>query len=154
MALTGNAGAADFLSGAAGAWTGSGTARASPDAAEEPLRCRIENTYDERTGRLSIEGRCAAPGRIIKIQGHIQAPQTDHIYSARWVNPQGVGSITMRGRADKDAIRFDYVTKDADSGERTKGIMVWHFKTDSLTIDNYIVSGGRAELIGNTQFSR
>jgi hypothetical protein len=106
---------ADPLSEMAGEWSGSGTAREAPGRAEEAVRCRLSNEWQEDRGRLRVRGRCAVPGSTFEIDGALNHVDDGRL-SGFWRNPSGLGQTSISGRISGDAAHFAFSAKDPKSG--------------------------------------
>lgn len=107
-----------------GDWAGSGWAKPGPDAPRERVRCRVTNRVDNARGRLSVSGRCAAPGRRFDLSGSMTA-DGDGRLTGRWSNPFGAGATDVYGRSRGQTMTVSFRGRDPDTGESLKGRMRW-----------------------------
>jgi len=154
-ALSGSpARADDLLAKMEGSWTGSGTAREEVDAPAEPVRCRIQNSYDGGAQRLAVSGRCAASGRAVNVRGHLRAGSSAGSYFGEWTNPFGGDPLQLSGRRAGNTISFRYSTRDPKSNSLVRGTIVWRLSNDHVTLQTYRMSGGQSVLVGRVRFRR
>ncbi len=106
---------ADPLPDMAGEWTGSGTAREAPGRAEEAVRCRLNNAWQEDRRRLRVRGRCAVPGRTFEIDGALKEEGGGRL-SGFWRNPDGPGQVSISGQIVDDAAQFTFRAKEPGTG--------------------------------------
>ena len=139
--------ASDRLAEGAGAWTGSGTGRPAANAPAEPIRCRLDNSYDESVGRLILSGRCAFPGQTSRVEGFVEAGSGGS-YTAQWRVLRRGTTLNMAGQGDDNRIRFTYATEDGT------GAMIWLFSGGGFTITDFNTSGGGSEQVGQIRFTR
>lgn len=113
--------AADPLPDMAGAWTGSGWVRQAPGAAQESVRCRLNNVHDAGRARLRVRGACAVPGRRLDVDGALIVEGGS--VSGFWSNPAGAGQAGITGRIDGDAVRFAVRARDPATGRDVSQIV-------------------------------
>ncbi|APE44478.1 hypothetical protein BOO69_14440 [Sulfitobacter alexandrii] len=153
LAVLATAAAADPLADMAGAWQGSGWARQTPQGPQETVRCRIENRYDEDAGELSINGRCAVPGRQLTLAGRLSSRDGSDRVSGRWFNPDGIGSVPVTGRTTDHGLRMTFSASDPDTGADISQAATWELTGDGLTLRS--VHTGQPEVgMADLTFSR
>lgn len=132
LALIGQAGYADPLAEMAGEWRGAGWARETPQGPKEALRCRLSNTYDTKTLTLAVSGRCAAAGRKVNMSGTLQGTKGSDVLSGRWMNPDGAGSVRLRGVVKGKRVAFTFKAKDPNTGRDLAQNVEWVPLADGL----------------------
>jgi hypothetical protein len=128
------AASADPLSGMVGDWSGAGWVRETPDAPQEAVRCRLQNTYDAAQARLSVSGRCAVPGRQIDLSGQITADRASDRITGRWSNPDGPGSVALNGVMRDDLIAFTFAAQDPVNGRNLAQNVEFRLTGDTLRL--------------------
>lgn len=137
-----------------GEWAGTGWASRGPDAPRERVRCRLTNRVDHAQGRLSVSGRCAAPGRRFDLSGRMTAEGGR--LSGRWSNPFGAGVADVAGRSRGQTMTLSFRGRDPDTGERFKGQMRWTVGDDrfSITTASAPINGETYRVVGEINFER
>ena len=125
---------ADTLSRMAGSWSGDGWARQVVDGPQEPVRCRLTNTFDEQKQRLEISGRCAVPGRQLTMAGRLDGQRGSDRISGIWFNPDGLGSTNVSGTQGAGRITFAFSAKDPQTGEPIAQTVEWRLSGGSLDL--------------------
>jgi len=137
-----------------GEWAGAGWASRGPDAPRERVRCRLTNRVDQALVRLSVSGRCAAPGRRFDLSGRMTA-QGGRL-RGRWSNPFGGGAADISGRSRGRTMTLSFRGRDPDTGERFKGQMRWTVGDDRFTITTASapINGETYRVVGEISFAR
>ena len=115
-----------------GNWTGSGWAREAPENPKEALRCRLKNTFD--AGVLKVKGRCAASGRKVTLSGELRSKTGTDQITGHWFNPDGVGSVRLKGSQNKSSIAFTLHTNDLETGVEIARKIEWHITPEGLRL--------------------
>ncbi|MGD1887205.1 MAG: hypothetical protein ACFB01_08810 [Cohaesibacteraceae bacterium] len=153
MALPAPAAADQLLSSAAGNWTGDGTLRTSSEGAPEPVRCRVDNSFNEANGQLSMSGRCAVPSQTWTVSGSL-ARDASGRYSGDWRDPRSGAMSAISGRRQGDSILFDITEQDPETGEDVDGSMVWTFRQGQYSIQSFVEANGERVAIATIVFSQ
>lgn len=69
--VSANADPGSFLKSLEGEWRGSGLYRFEGRRTDERIRCRVTNTYDAATQRLSLTGSCATAQLKNSVEGYL-----------------------------------------------------------------------------------
>jgi len=125
---------ADPLSEMDGSWRGSGWARETPEGPKEAVRCQIRNSYDAATATLKINGKCAVPGRKLDISGTLTANDGAQGITGRWSNPDGLGSVRVRGQQRDDTVAFTYEATNPVTGKTHAQNVEWRVKDSTLRL--------------------
>ncbi len=131
LVLAGTPLIADPLPELAGEWSGSGTAREVPGSAEEAVRCRLSNEWQEDRRRLRVRGRCAVPGRTFEIDGALKEEDDDRL-SGFWRNPDGPGQTSISGRVDSETVQFAFSAKHPRTGRDLSQIITMQMAAGTL----------------------
>jgi hypothetical protein len=123
---------ADPMAEMQGAWNGSGWARETPDGPQETVRCRLKNTYDADV--LTIKGRCAVPGRKLTLSGEIKSDAGSEEITGHWFNPDGLGSVRIKGVQRGDILAFTFRAKDPETGRDIAQDVEWRVSSDGLRL--------------------
>jgi hypothetical protein len=126
--------AADPLAAMAGTWQGTGWARETPQGPQETVRCRITNSYDAPTLTLVLSGRCVVPGRQIAMSGRLTRTQDAERVTGRWYNPDGIGSVAVRGIMRGDSVAFTFSAKDPETGRDLAQNVEWRVMDNALRL--------------------
>lgn len=121
----------DPLQDMAGTWRGTGWAKRTADSAQEPVKCRLKNTYDASARRITVAGKCVVPGRKIDMAGHIEAKKSGTA-TGRWFNPDGLGSTKLTGTYTNGRILFSFRVKDPKDDTIVSQSIEWTTTSDSL----------------------
>ncbi len=131
---TGPATAETILAPIDGPWTGSGWVKRSVSGAPEAIRCRITANYQRNNRRLALNGKCASPGKAVKVEGYIDELEGGKAYAGVWSNPFGAGARDIRGLRNGDIITFQVRGKDPETQQDVSATMTWHLSPDEFTI--------------------
>lgn len=141
------------LSGLGGEWRGSGWGLRHATAPQEQVRCRMRTRYHTRARRFALSGRCAATSRSFTILGHIaEYPDSDRI-TGRWVNPDGFGSMNIRGSRNANTFTFTFRAEDRNSKETRTYRTTWQMSQNSMTVRTSLADHDDT-LVGLIQFER
>ena len=124
---------ADPLPGMAGDWSGSGTAREAPGRAEEAVRCRLSNEWQEDRGRLRVRGRCAVPGRTFEIDGALKHEDGGRL-SGFWRNPHGPGQTSVSGQVFGDTAQFAFRARDPAADTDVSQVVTMQIVSEGLRL--------------------
>lgn len=129
-----------------GPWTGSGWVKRSVSGAPEAIRCRITASYQRNNRRLALNGKCASPGKAVKVEGYIDELEGGKAYAGVWSNPFGAGATEIRGLRNGEIITFQVRGKDSETKQDISATMIWRLSPDEFTI----ASSGTVEDTGET----
>jgi hypothetical protein len=156
IAATAPAPAADLLDNLRGSFRGSGWGVRTPDAGKETIRCKLDGSYTDATGRTTFNGRCAAPGNKFAINGYIRKSSVPGRYVGRWANPYGIGEVSVSGKAQGNTIVLTYDAQHPDTGKEIEGRIRWTISASGFSIESSAreVATGKSWTSGNLKFTR
>jgi len=140
---------AQTLADMAGSWRGTGWARETPQGPQEPIRCRMTNTYSEPDRSLRVQGRCAVPGRQLQMQGVLTAQRGSEKITGTWSNPDGPGTVPVSGVQRGGAAAFALRAKDPATGREIAQSVEWRLEGARLRVratDISAAGGGGAQM--------
>lgn len=111
------AAAAASLEPFAGAWKGSGTARAKPSATPETARCRIAATLSNNGRTLKQSGQCAVPGHKVDVGGTLNYDEATQRITGSWRDVATGRAGSLSGRFDGAVMRRSVVVANPGEGE-------------------------------------
>lgn len=117
-----------------GTWRGSGWARETQQGPQETVRCQINNSYDTLALTLTLSGQCVVPGRRLTISGTLIGSEGVERISGRWSNPDGIGSVRIRGIQRDGIVAFNFSATDPATGRDLAQNVEWRISDEALRL--------------------
>lgn len=117
-----------------GTWRGSGWARENQQGPQETVRCQITNRYDTLALTLTLSGQCVVPGRRLTISGTLIGSEGVERISGRWSNPDGIGSVRIRGIQRDGIVAFNFSATDPATGRDLAQNVEWRISDGALRL--------------------
>lgn len=117
-----------------GTWRGSGWARETQQGPQETVRCQITNSYDTLALTLTLSGQCVVPGRRLAISGTLIGSEGVERISGRWSNPDGIGSVRIRGFQRDGIVAFNFSATDPATGRDLAQNVEWRISDGALRL--------------------
>jgi len=141
------------LSSMAGKWRGSGWGVRHKGAPRERVRCRMTAKYRNRSRKLVLSGKCAAVSRSFTLLGHIAEYTDSNHITGRWINPDGLGALNIKGVRRGNHFIFDFRARDRKAKTKLKYRTVWAMKAKSILLST-VLPDDKGIKIGELSFAR
>ena len=128
-----------ILSRLAGSWTGHGTYRESPSAAQERIFCKITNTLVQNGAALQQSGRCAVSSGSSAINGLIKATGGGR-YSGSLDSLASVGAAQFSGHGGGGRLTLSMSFVDTTTHKTARSVT-----TMTLTGSGYRLTSQRSD---------